>query len=102
MKTAKTTFVAMAVIFSAAIACAETAGPKEPAARDTGTNIKDIMFGWTEIPKSVVQVTKETRNPLWGLTVGTLKGIGKAFPRTVSAVSQATSAPQGDTGKPGL
>lgn len=55
--------------------------------------VKNILFGWTEIPRSVIQVTRDTKNPLWGLTAGTFKGIGKAFPRTVSGVSDVVSFP---------
>ena len=53
--------------------------------------IKNILFGWTEIPKSIIQVTRDSKNPIWGLTGGTLKGIGKAFPRTVSGVADVVS-----------
>jgi len=61
--------------------------------------VKNILFGWTEIPKSIIQVTKDSRNPFWGLTGGTLKGIGKAFPRTVSGVADVVSFPMGDYDK---
>ena len=61
--------------------------------------IKNILFGWTDIPKSIIQVTKDSKNPIWGLTAGTLKGIGKAFPRTVSGLADVISFPMGDYDK---
>ena len=61
--------------------------------------IKNILFGWTDIPKSIIQVTRDSKNPIWGLTGGTLKGIGKAFPRTVSGIADVVSFPIGDYDK---
>ena len=61
--------------------------------------IKNLLFGWTEIPKSIIQVTRDSKNPLWGLTGGTLKGVGKAFPRTVSGAADLISFPMGDYDK---
>lgn len=61
--------------------------------------IKNILFGWTEIPKSIIQVTRDSKNPFWGITGGTLKGIGKAFPRTVSGAADVVSFPIGDYNK---
>ena len=55
--------------------------------------MKNILFGWTEIPRSIIQVTRDTKNPLWGLTAGTVKGVGKAFPRTLSGVSDVVTFP---------
>lgn len=61
--------------------------------------VKNILFGWTDIPKSIIQVTRDSKNPIWGLTAGTFKGIGKAFPRTVSGVADLVSFPMGDYDK---
>ena len=61
--------------------------------------VKNILFGWTDIPKSIIQVTRDSKNPIWGLTAGTLKGIGKAFPRTVSGIADVVSFPMGDYDK---
>ena len=58
--------------------------------------VKNILFGWTDIPKSIIQVTKDSKNPIWGITAGTLKGVGKAFPRTVSGAADVISFPIGD------
>jgi len=61
--------------------------------------MKNILLGWTDIPKSIIQVTKDSKNPIWGLTGGTLQGIGKAFPRTVSGIVDVVSFPIGDYDK---
>lgn len=61
--------------------------------------VKNILFGWTEIPKSIIQVTRDSKNPIWGLTAGTFKGVGKAFPRTVSGIADVVSFPIGDYDK---
>lgn len=61
--------------------------------------VKNILFGWTEIPKSIIQVTRDSKNPIWGLTGGTLKGVGKAFPRTVSGAADVVSFPIADYDK---
>jgi putative exosortase-associated protein (TIGR04073 family) len=61
--------------------------------------VKNILFGWTDIPKSVIQVTRDSKNPIWGLVGGTFKGIGKAFPRTVSGIADVVSFPIADYDK---
>lgn len=48
--------------------------------------VKNVMFGWTELPKSVVDVTKDTRNPFLGLFVGGFKGVCNGFARTASGI----------------
>lgn len=48
--------------------------------------IGNALFGWTEIPKRVVDITKESRNPFWGLVAGVYQGTCKAFARTSSGV----------------
>ena len=64
--------------------------------------IKDILLGWTDIPKSIIEVTRDSGNPVLGLTGGTLKGVGKAFPRTVSGISDVLTSPidNGDKCRP--
>lgn len=74
-------------------------------AKEKGVGMKaergfqNLLFGWTEIPKSIVQVTRDSKNPIWGITGGTFKGIGKAFPRTISGASDIISAPMSDYNK---
>ena len=53
----------------------------------------NTALGWTEIPKAVTQVTKDTDNPFLGITVGLLKGIANTFARTASGVVDIVSLP---------
>ncbi|OGW75793.1 MAG: hypothetical protein A2Z72_05255 [Omnitrophica bacterium RBG_13_46_9] len=54
---------------------------------------KNILFGWTELPKKIVDITKESKNPFWGLLAGTYQGTLKAMARTVSGISDVVTAP---------
>lgn len=51
----------------------------------------NVLLGWTEIPKAVAAVTKDSDNPFLGITVGLLKGIANAFARTVSGVADVVT-----------
>jgi putative exosortase-associated protein (TIGR04073 family) len=65
------------------------AGPMKKAERGA----KNLLIGWTDIPKSIFDTTMDTKNAALGLTVGLWDGFKKAFPRTVSgAVDLATFA----------
>lgn len=61
---------------------------------------KDALLGWADIPKSVVDVTNESKNPLTGLTRGALKGIIKAFSKTVSGVASVLPSRKDDAKTP--
>ncbi|MBI5124567.1 MAG: exosortase system-associated protein, TIGR04073 family [Candidatus Omnitrophica bacterium] len=62
-------------------------GPAKKAVRG-GMN---LLCGWTDIPRSIFEVTMDTKNAVLGLTVGAWQGFKKAFPRTISgAVDLAT------------
>jgi putative exosortase-associated protein (TIGR04073 family) len=67
------------------------------AADKAQRGINNMLFGWTDIPKSIFEVTRDSGNPVYGLTGGTLKGVGKAFPRTVSGISDVLSSPMDDS-----
>ena len=54
---------------------------------------KNILFGWTELPKRIVDITKESNNPIWGVLAGTFQGTLKAFARTASGVCDVATAP---------
>lgn len=56
---------------------------------------KNVALGWTEIPKTVLDTSKE-KNVLVGLTVGTLKGIANAFARTISGAVDIVTMPAGN------
>ncbi len=116
MKIARFTLIFLMVLSIVSLSYAETANIS-PANKGTGTaqasgsrgagikaerGVKNILFGWTEIPKSIIQVTKDSRNPIWGITGGTLKGIGKAFPRTVSGIADVVTFPIADYNKPAI
>jgi putative exosortase-associated protein (TIGR04073 family) len=49
----------------------------------------NALLGWTEIPKAVAAVTKDSDNPFLGITVGLLKGVANAFARTTSGLGDA-------------
>lgn len=70
-------------------------GPNEKMFR----GVKNLLFGWTEIPKSIVSTTKES-NPIVGLTLGTLKGVRRAFPKTVSGIADVVTFPVGGYKEP--
>lgn len=55
--------------------------------------VNNVLFGWTELPKRVVDITKETNNPIWGLLAGTFQGTLKAMARTASGVVDVVTAP---------
>ena len=55
--------------------------------------VRNMLFGWTDVPRSIIQVTQESDNPFWGITAGTFKGLGKALPRTVSGVADTITFP---------
>ena len=74
------------------------AGPIQKAERGFG----NVVFGWTEIPKRIVDKTKETNNPIKGLVLGILQGTGKAFARTVSGVGDLITFPIGGYDKPAI
>ncbi|MBN1405384.1 MAG: hypothetical protein JW946_02570 [Candidatus Omnitrophica bacterium] len=52
-------------------------------------------MGWTEVPNTIVSITKETKNPIIGLTVGTVKGVLNAFARTASGAMDIVTTPIG-------
>ena len=54
---------------------------------------KNVLFGWTELPKRIVDITKESNNPIWGVLAGTFQGTLKAVARTASGVSDIVTAP---------
>ncbi len=68
----------------------------EKAAR----GVKNILLGWTELPKRIIDTTQETGNPIWGLFVGTYEGTLKAAGRTLSGVVDVVTAPINPEGDP--
>lgn len=71
------------------------AGPIQKAER----GVSNVAFGWTEIPKRIVDKTKET-NPIKGLLLGGFQGTCKAFARTVSGLGDIATFPFGSYDRP--
>ena len=71
-------------------------GPIQKAER----GFMNAAFGWTEIPKKVVDKTQETSNPFIGIVVGGWQGFWKAFARTASGASELVTFPIGRYDKP--
>lgn len=74
-----------------------TAGPNQKLER----GFKNAVFGWTEIPKRIVDKTKAS-NPIKGVLVGIFHGTCKAFARTISGVSEVLTFPVGKYDKPAI
>lgn len=76
-------------------AVAEEAAKKEAAETESAgeklaEGIEETATGWTEVPKEVAETSEET-NPVEGVTVGAVKGAGKAVVKTTEgAVKTAT------------
>lgn len=60
----------------------------------------NVLFGWTEIPKRVVDITKESNNPFWGLVAGVYQGTLKAMARTASGAVDVITCPLKTEEKP--
>ena len=76
-------------------ACKERAATcTQASSAEQKRGLANMLLGWTEIPKSICEVTCETKNPIWGLTGGACKGIGKAIPRTVGGAADIVEPTQ--------
>lgn len=62
---------------------------------------KNLAFGWTEIPKSIVDTSKSS-NALVGITVGTIKGVFQAVARTVSGAVDVATFPVAAYDRPAI
>lgn len=71
------------------------AGPIQKLER----GINNAAFGWTEIPKRIVDQTKAS-NPIKGIFLGTYQGSLRAFARTASGFSEVFTFPLGKYDKP--
>lgn len=69
------------------------AAPKKVDATRLERGGKNVALGWTEIPDAIIKVTKDTNNPLLGITVGLVKGVLNAFARTVSGAMDVVTSP---------
>ena len=77
-------------LFTAYAAEAEKPLSREESRKQIGQKaergLENALFGWTEIPKRVVDITKESGNPFWGVLAGLYQGTLKAFAKTASGV----------------
>ncbi len=103
---AATMIISLAVVSFAADMPTRSSGAK-PGAYPSGPiqkaerGFSNALFGWTEIPKSIVDRTKES-NPIKGLILGTLQGVCKAFARTVSGIADVATFPIAGYDKPAI
>lgn len=93
--------IALGMLFSQEAICAGDTGQKniQTPAEKAGKGAKDVAFGWTEIPKQIVNKTKES-GPVTGIFVGIFQGAYKAVARTASGVSELATFPVGGYDRP--
>lgn len=63
------------------------------AMNKAGRGAKNLLLGWTDIPRSIFETTQDTKNAALGLTVGLWDGFKKAFPRTISGAVDLVTFP---------
>ena len=63
--------------------------------------IRNVSMGWTELPRTVRQTTKE-KGPIFGMTFGVLEGVFNTFSRTVSGIFDTATAPIGTYNEPAV
>ncbi|MFH1867474.1 MAG: exosortase system-associated protein, TIGR04073 family [Candidatus Omnitrophota bacterium] len=80
----------LAIAFMAAYAVCGFAQEAENAGEKLADGVKDTATGWTEVPKEMVETSEET-NVVEGVTVGTIKGAGKAVVKTAKGVVKAAT-----------
>lgn len=63
-------------------------------AKDAGEKltegIEETATGWVEVPKEIAETSEES-NPIEGVTVGTIKGAGKAVAETAEGAVKAAT-----------
>ena len=73
---------------------ARIAQEDKPVVKEAGEKlvegIEETATGWTDIPKEIAETTEES-NVIEGLTVGTVKGAGKAVVDTTKGVVKAAT-----------
>ena len=83
------------------------AAPKKPHTRtayraDVGDKAargaKNILFGWTELPKKIIERTRET-DPVTGVLSGAWEGVVKSFARTAAGIADLATFPVAGTDK---
>lgn len=75
------------IITFAVLAMAEEA---KDAGEKLVEGIEETATGWVEVPKEIAETTEES-NLIEGVTVGTIKGAGKAVAETTKGVVKAAT-----------
>jgi len=88
--------VSMVLAFSAVTLAAPKASSEK---LERGS--KNLVLGWTEIPKNIVDTSKKS-GVIVGVTVGTIKGVLQAFARTVSGAVEVATFPVGAYDRPAI
>ena len=88
----KLIIIAVLITFAIGVMSLSALAQEDNKAKRAG---KNIALGWTEIPKTITQVTKDTDNPFLGITLGLLKGVANAFARTTSGIADVVTLPSG-------
>lgn len=71
-------------------------GPIQKANRGAG----NLLLGWSEVPKKIINLTNECSDPVRGVLVGGYQGVCKALVRTFSGAVDLATFPIGKYDKP--
>ena len=94
-------FTVLLVVFIVLSFTTMTLAAEKRAATKLERGVKNVAFGWTEIPKTIVDTSKKD-GAVVGVTIGTLKGICQAVARTLSGTVDVATFPAGTYDKPAL
>jgi len=82
-------FIVLFVVLSAFVISTTSEAQNQEYRKQIGKKVErgvgNALFGWTELPKRIVDITKES-NPIWGLIAGTYQGTLKGVARTASGL----------------
>ncbi len=79
-------------LISVALSCGVLYAGQDSAPEKTARGTQNIVSGWVEVPKRMVDATRETRNPIWGVVAGVFQGTLKAVSKTASGVTDVVTA----------
>ena len=86
-------FLAVLALILSVFSISAIAAPKKIEGDKIERGVKNVALGWTDVPNSIVKVTKDTNNPLLGITVGLIKGVVNAIARTASGAVDVVTFP---------
>ncbi len=67
-------------------------GFAQDPAKKLGRGLANILTGWIELPKNIYETSAET-NPVAGLTIGLVKGLGMTIVRTGAGIYDTATFP---------